>query len=259
MKRLFLQFSFSLLLILSPLWAQANLPPAVKTLMTQSQQLVVVISPDWNSLNGQLQRYERSPEHPKWTAVGPKIPVVVGSRGMAWGVELQTYHPPGPFKKEKDYRTPAGLYKIGPAFGYPAQPPLHVKLDYLAVNDTFFCNDNPGETYNTLIPNKVDPIRTEWRDAELFRWGAVVQYNTEMPVPDAGSCIFLHIWENPMIGTKGCIAMGVENLEMLIKWLDPAQTPMILLLPKNQYHHLQKAWALPPITWSQKLMSSLRK
>ena len=228
-----------------------------QTLISQSKQLVLVTTEDWQNINGQVQRYERDPISLKWQVVGPKTPVVVGRNGMGWGVELQGYGFAGPAKIEKDYRTPAGVYKIGPAFGYPRQAPLRLKLDYMPVDDTYFCNDNLGEEYNQLIYNKEKPIRTEWRDVELFRWGAIIQYNTDSPIQNAGSCVFLHIWENPNTGTKGCVAMSVENLEVLIKWLDPAKKPVIVILPKSEYGKLRRSWGLPPTTLSQRLMSHL--
>lgn len=225
-----------------------------KTLVDQAEQLVVVLTEDWQSVNGQLQRYERDPLSLKWQRVGYKIPIVVGRNGMGWGIDIQGYGYAGPAKAEKDFRTPAGVYKIGPAFGYPRLPPLRLKMDYMPVDDTYFCNDNPGEEYNQLIYNKEEPIRTEWRDVELFRWGAIIQYNMDAPIQNAGSCVFLHIWESPSIGTKGCVAMAVENLEVLIKWIDPAKKPVIVILPKKEYSKLQKSWDLPPLSWSQRLM-----
>ncbi|HYF97852.1 MAG TPA: L,D-transpeptidase family protein [Coxiellaceae bacterium] len=225
-----------------------------KTLIAEAQQLVVITTDDWQAINGQMQLYERNPTTLRWQAVGPKTPIVVGRGGMGWGIEIQGYGYPGPIKVEKDYRTPAGVYKVGPAFGYPRQAPLRIKLAYMPVDDTYFCNDNSGKDYNTLIFNKEEPIRTEWRDVELFRWGAIIQYNMAEPIQNAGSCVLLHIWESPNIGTKGCVAMSVEHLEVLIKWLDPNKKPVIVILPKKEYNKLRQAWGLPPLSWTQRLM-----
>jgi hypothetical protein len=39
--------------------------------------------------------------------------------------------------------------------------------------------------------------------------------------------------------------MDVENLEKLIRWLDPKAFPHYVLLPKSDYDYLRATWALP--------------
>jgi hypothetical protein len=48
------------------------------------EQLIVAIAPDWNSMRGELQRFERSAFGP-WHRVGVSVPVLFGKNGLAWG------------------------------------------------------------------------------------------------------------------------------------------------------------------------------
>ena len=49
---------------------------------------------------------------------GEAIPAVVGRNGLAWGRGVRTDLPAGePQKREGDGRAPAGIFKLGPAFG----------------------------------------------------------------------------------------------------------------------------------------------
>src|SRR5690242_20418092 len=50
----------------------------------ECEQLIVGIAPDWNSMRGTLQRYERSGSGP-WHPVSDPVPVLFGKNGLAWG------------------------------------------------------------------------------------------------------------------------------------------------------------------------------
>ena len=49
-----------------------------------AQQLVLVITPDWNSSRGVLRTYVRGARD--WRSTGASVPVVVGRNGAAWGL-----------------------------------------------------------------------------------------------------------------------------------------------------------------------------
>ncbi len=251
-----IQILLALYILIFTLPSLASSSKTPEELIAQSQQALVVTIQHWNDFQGQLLQFQRDPHTLHWVQVGEKIPVVVGNNGMGWGVELKDYHLIGPRKFEKDGRSPAGVYPIGPAFGYPAKPPIGIKLEYLPVSDTYFCNDHSNSPeYNQLLKNKLESIPSYWWNIELLRWGFYVQYNTPNPVPNAGSCVFMHIWESPKIGTQGCVETSVVDIEKLLKWLDPRHQPVIILMPKRQYGQLQKSWGMPPISWVQRLGS----
>src|SRR5258708_37631067 len=83
-------------------------------------QLIVAIAPDWNSMRGKMQLFERS-RGGSWAKVAPAVPVLFGKDGLAWGSGLAGQDEPGLHKKERDGRAPAGNFSIGQGFGYRAQ------------------------------------------------------------------------------------------------------------------------------------------
>jgi hypothetical protein len=54
-------------------------------LFAGSQQMIVVVTPDWDAIDGKLQLYERPTAAKAWQPVGASIPVVVGKHGLGWG------------------------------------------------------------------------------------------------------------------------------------------------------------------------------
>jgi D-alanyl-D-alanine dipeptidase len=80
-----------------------------------------------------------------------------------------------------------------------------------------------------------------------YRWGVVVDHNTDPVTAGAGSCIFLHIWLGPGVGTTGCTAMSQEQLEGLLARLDPARRPLLVQLPRPEYKKLRRHWKLPSL------------
>src|SRR5919109_3703035 len=85
-------------------------------------QLILGIAPDWNSIHGKLQLFERA-RGSNWSAVSGSFPVLFGKNGIAWGTGLAGQNEVGLRKKERDGRAPAGVFEIGKVFGYDASLP----------------------------------------------------------------------------------------------------------------------------------------
>src|SRR5260370_42148512 len=83
-------------------------------------QLIVAVAPDWNSMRGKLQLFER-PRGGGWTAITSAVPVLFGKNGLAWGSGMAGQDEPGLHKKERDGRAPAGVLENGKGFGYDAK------------------------------------------------------------------------------------------------------------------------------------------
>lgn len=79
----------------------------------------------------------------------------------------------------------------------------------------------------------------------LFRWGVIVRQNDADTKVGAGSCVFLHIWRGPGRGTAGCTAMAEDQIESVLRWLDPKAEPILVELPEPAYQELHDAWRLP--------------
>ncbi|MCD6038984.1 MAG: hypothetical protein K0S27_384 [Gammaproteobacteria bacterium] len=236
----------------SPIWFKPNK-------WQGSQQLLLVLSPAWYSVQGTLQRYERCASNHAWCLVDKEpIPVVVGKKGMGWGVEwVQQHGMPllEPIKKEGDGRSPAGVYSLGSAFGFSAVPRSiipSIKWPYLALKTTSICvDDQVSSYYNQLIDTRTvahwkGKINGEGMRAIIpqYTWGVVVNYNKDN-LKGAGSCIFMHIWTNAYHGTAGCVAMEQDKIMHVLGWLDPTKKPVIALFPYRVYKTIQKEWDLP--------------
>jgi len=224
-----------------------------------STQIVVVTTPDWSTVEGQLQRYERAQPNKRWKPAGIPITVVVGKNGLGWGVGIipadnsATRLPQDPVKKEGDGKSPAGIFRLSTAFGYAAQPPTGWKMPYINLTPSVECvDDSASRFYNRVLDRAT--VTPDWNssehmasEGESYRWGAVIDHNANPPVPGVGSCVFLHIWGGPAVGTAGCTAMPQEQLEPILAWLDPARNPLLVQLPQPQYKKLKKPWHLPKL------------
>lgn len=220
---------------------------------SEGQQLVRVISADWDASAGELQRFERRGDG--WTSVGDSFAVSIGRKGSAWGVGLGPAQD-GAQKREGDGRSPAGLFGIGTAFGYAGS--AEYGMGYLPLKAAHYCIDDPESwLYNRIVDvrevgalavaSSTEPMR---RDVHLdgdqaYRLGFVVEHNPEAG-KGAGSCIFAHVWRGEGQPTAGCTAMSEASMTALLDWLDADREPRFLLLPLAAYSELEQEWALPP-------------
>jgi D-alanyl-D-alanine dipeptidase len=241
-------------LALMPGPAQARQPEA----LSSATEIIVVTTSDWNAVEGTLRRFERSDPHKKWVQAGERVTIVVGKTGLAWGlgvipVDAVIRNASDPVKKEGDGKAPAGAFTLSQVFGYAPQGPPGAKLPYVPLTQSVECvDDAKSRFYNQVVDRH--SVTPEWgssermlRPDELYRWGIVVDHNTNPTRPGSGSCIFLHIWRGQGQGTVGCTAMPREQLESILAWLDPVRKPLLVQLPERQYKNLKKKWGLPPL------------
>lgn len=224
--------------------------------LRQSRQCLVVVSRDWKAKTALLRAYERKNSRSEWQIHGPAIPVVLGKTGLAWGHGL--VQPDGgilpPMKREGDNKAPAGVFRLGPAFGYaPARRARWVKLRYLPLTKQIEGIDDPRSRYYNQLVDRSKVRRVDWRSSEqmlreddLYKWGVLVRHNTPAQ-PGAGSCIFLHIWKDATTLTSGCTAMSEQNLRSLLRWLDPAARPVLVQMPRQNYDSWRTRLKLPPV------------
>jgi len=218
--------------------------------LQNAREAIVVTTPDWNSSSGTLQRYERN--HKRWKPVGDSIPVVIGTSGMGWASEFlpKDQAPDGPVKKEGDGRSPAGVFKIGAAFGYDDVKPDWLKLPYIPLTSATECVDDATSEYYNSVVDRTNVANAGWNSSEkmrqigAYRWGVIVDQNPERQ-RGAGSCIFLHTWKGLGSSTAGCTAMDQGQLEKVMTWLNPADRPVMVTLPEAEYKRLRAEWRLP--------------
>lgn len=226
-----------------------------------AEQLVVVTTENWDAATGELRRYERIGSHGEsvgWREVGHVAPVSVGRAGSAWGIGLHPAQSGGPIKREGDGRSPAGAFALGTAFGYAGS--AATALPYRGMSESDYCIDVPtSPLYNRIVDARevgtqavagsTEPMRRDLHAEgdQRYRLGFVIEHNPHAQ-PQAGSCIFAHLWKAPGAPTAGCTAMADETMEALLGWLDPARKPIFVLLPEEEYRRVGADWSLPELS-----------
>ena len=222
-------------------WLPAQALPA------DCRQLVLTTTPDWGSLKAQIRCYERGANG--WKQVRGPWPAVVGQSGLGWGLGLAPIPQGGtPIKKEGDGKGPAGIYELPEFFGYAANRPSG-DLPFRVLSPTLWGVDDPTSRYYNQIVDSAK-VEVDWDSAEKmyiddYRLGIRVGHNMKSPRPGAGSCIFVHRWENGETGTAGCTAFEKGNLRKLCDWLRKDKHPLLVQLPSPVYLSLRKSWELP--------------
>ena len=215
-----------------------------------SKQLLIIITEGWNEVKGKLYCYEKNGH--SWQFVFSN-PVVVGIKGMGLGVGIKSFDlPNAPLKKEGDLKAPAGIFRIGTAFGYAKRKEvawLHVS--YMEATNELLCiDDGHSSSYNKLVYS--GKTKQDWNSREemhrkddMYKWGLFVEHNSTEPKQGRGSCIFLHIWKNNNKGTAGCSAMQEDDILRLLKWVDASKKPLLVQFPRKEYENISEQIDLP--------------
>jgi len=214
-------------------------------------QLVVAIAPDWNSMRGKLQRFERAKDD--WTSVNEPIPVLFGKHGLAWGAGLAGQDEPGLHKRERDGRAPAGIFAIGEVFGYEPRLPVGGDYPYHQVTEADVWSDDPrSPNYNRhVVIDSTNPpdnySHEKMRSGDFaYHWLVEIRHNSDPPVPGAGSAIFFHIRRGVNRATTGCTTMAEPELVKMVTWLRASRHPCYVLMPMAEYEKNWRGWSLPP-------------
>jgi len=221
--------------------------------LRRTRQCIVVVADNWNAKTGVLRAFERTSGASGWTQRGKPVPLVLGKKGLAWGRGLTGADAqPGQRKVEGDNKVPAGIFRLGPAFGYAsASAAQWIKLRYVPSTVGMEAVDDPHSRYYNRLVDRRKVAHPDWQSSEqmrrtdvLYKWGIFVAHNPEA-VPGAGSCIFMHIWKDPSTATVGCTAMPEPEIIRLLRWLDPAARPVLVQMPRANYPAFQARFGLP--------------
>jgi D-alanyl-D-alanine dipeptidase len=226
--------------------------PALKERIPElgnSSQLILVLAHDWNATEAKLYTFERN-DAGNWKCAGIESDVVIGRKGMAWGMGLHGGCERGSAcKKEGDERAPAGVFELDEIFGVAKEPKL--RFPYRHITATTEAIDDPRSRFYNRFVDASRAQHKDWVSSEhmlrsdnLYRWGIVVRHNWKQR-PGYGSCIFLHTWLGPGQGTSGCTAMPSPILQKLIRWIDQAKQPVLIQLLQIYYRQRKAKWQLP--------------
>jgi len=157
-------------------------------------------------------------------------------------------------KQEGDWRTPAGVFAIGGAWGYAADIVRHPNMSYTQITPRdLWVEDPKSPLYNQHVRLK-DEASTPWEKKQRMKQDdpahalkLFIAHNAPPDArPGAGSAIFFHIWRaEGAKPTAGCTTMSGQNLRSLIAAIDPAKKPVYVILPRAEYDELRAKWRLP--------------
>ena len=186
--------------------------------MGNAQQVVIVTSSSWSTDVATLQTFEK--DAGVWHAVFPAMAAHIGRDGFSAD------------KHEGDLKTPSGSYGFGTMFGQRASP--GVKFPYrVADSQSVWVDDPSSPFYNTWQENAAltGEHLAAAGYATSYAYAVDIAYNTNPVVPGKGSAIFLHVSTGG--GTAGCVSIAQSNLLEVLRWLDPARSPIIVMGPTS--------------------------
>lgn len=219
-----------------------------------SRQLIMVRTPSWTASKGIMQRYERGDVNADWIPVGDRVKIILGRNGMGWGRGLHRIPDDGnPVKQEGDGKSPAGVFRLGAAFGIPAIEELgDLKIPYRSVNEFLECVDDVKSRYYNQLVAKDRIESVDWNSSErihrapnAYHYSVVVEHNTVDTQKGAGSCIFLHCVSVRGDSTAGCTTMSRAEMGNILSWMDSDYGPILVQLPEAEYIRLKDKWGLP--------------
>ncbi|MDQ1467072.1 MAG: hypothetical protein QOH10_1487 [Actinomycetota bacterium] len=136
---------------------------------------------------------------------------------------------PSGAKREGDGRTPSGAFGFSFFFGVRGNP--GVKFPYRDVTGSWIVwdDDSSSANYNLWIDTRTQSAGTSPEPMHVpgvYDYGGVIAYNTSR-TPGLGSAIFLHVSSGG--STAGCVSLPTSELLSVLRWLDPARSPRIVM------------------------------
>jgi L,D-peptidoglycan transpeptidase YkuD (ErfK/YbiS/YcfS/YnhG family) len=222
--------------------AQASPPPSTENALAcpgnlparlasigEARQLISVEAANSATSLAALQLWQRTGSC--WVAASPPWSALIGRNGFS------DHH------REGDGTTPVGIFAIGPViYGNAPNPGTKEPYHRLVCGD-WWDEDPTSAEYNTFqhVPCGQQPpfgggSEALWTETVAYPSFAVVDYNTNPVVPYAGSGIFIHA----DIGepTDGCVSVALGDLDRFLRWLDPKQSPVVVMGPASQIRKL---------------------
>ena len=122
-------------------------------------------------------------------------------------------------KLEGDNCTPIGTFSLGPVYyrNDRVDKP-NTKLKTIKIKKKMgWCDDPKNIHYNKKIKlNKNIKAEKLYREDKIYDIVLVINYNTRRIIKNKGSAIFIHV-SNNYRPTRGCIALSLNDLEILLK------------------------------------------
>jgi L,D-peptidoglycan transpeptidase YkuD (ErfK/YbiS/YcfS/YnhG family) len=175
----------------------------------KSTQIILVVD-NSSFLFTRTTLYAMEKRENNWQMAFEPFNAVIGRNGFATTGE----------KKEGDGKTPSGIYPLKMTFGYGES--AKTKMPYRqSLADDIWVDDPYDEDYNRWAKKSETPAASYEimkREDNLYKYGIVIEYNTDPVIRGNGSAIFLHIWKGEGIPTAGCVAVSEEDIISILEF-----------------------------------------
>jgi L,D-peptidoglycan transpeptidase YkuD (ErfK/YbiS/YcfS/YnhG family) len=165
--------------------------------------------------------YTLEKDHDDWKLVSGPMKATIGENGFA----------PLGEKREGDGKTPSGIFPLKRTFGYDKTAKTKMPFRQ-ATEEDLWVDDPNAPDYNQWVKQgetgaaSYEKMR---REDDQYKYGIVIEYNTDPVIKGHGSAIFFHVWKGKGLPTAGCVAVSEEDIIKIIEWLDPGAFPLIMM------------------------------
>jgi L,D-peptidoglycan transpeptidase YkuD (ErfK/YbiS/YcfS/YnhG family) len=213
--------------------------PSRLTHLGNARQVVVVTASDWSTSFATVRTYSKSSSgwHKQFKNKNGRL----GTHGFAHFGK----------RRQNSGETPAGTYALLRAFGAATDPGTALSYRQFDRNDWWPYDPRDPRTYNVAQYHGRSGA-TLWRKSwaehlwhfrDQYKYAVVLDYNLPSGVYSSGSQrfasstadtgagggIFLHV--NGPGSTAGCVSVSRKAMRRIVRWLDPAQHPVIVMAP----------------------------
>jgi len=220
--------------------AEKGLPEWTKdVLATQAQgssQVLLVTSEKPSGFYATLYLLEKKGD--VWRSAFPPMQALIGEKGFA----------PLDMKREGDVRTPSGVFALKRTFGYAWKIPSRMPYHQVGKDD-LWVDDVSSPDYNQWVKRghtSATSFEVMKLDDDRYKYGIIIEYNTDPVVKGAGSAIFIHVRRGEGMPTLGCVALSEEDILKVLTWLDPAAKPLAILGTRDALVSLTRAAEIEP-------------
>jgi L,D-peptidoglycan transpeptidase YkuD (ErfK/YbiS/YcfS/YnhG family) len=215
--------------------------PSRLTHLGDARQVIVVTAPSWSATHATLRSYGKGADG-AWRLQQAAVPARLGYKGFA----------PIGDRHQDSLQTPAGTFRLPRAFGARPDPGARLGYRQFDRNDWWPYDPRDPRTYNVYQLGR--PTAARWRPSwaehlwefrDQYAFAVVLDYNLpkgiyrsggqrfarETPDTGAGGGIFLHV--SAAHPTAGCVSVPLPAMRRIVRWLDPAAHPRIVMAPTS--------------------------
>lgn len=182
-------------------------------------QLLVVFNENAENSKAVIVAFEKKGK--RWKVALDPIDAGIGRKGFA---------APGE-KREGDSKSPTGFFRLGQLFCYGNDVDTRMPYRQTTAEDKWI-DDPESPDYNQLVSGFTSAKSYEKMkiSSDEYKRCMVIEYNMRPIVKGFGSAIFMHLsLGNSPNSSSGCVVITPENMEKLLKWMNPEAKPSILM------------------------------